>query len=147
MRTISVDHQNLDSVEEAKAEIKRQIQSFEKSSSSLETPISMVLESRFIDERKCGINATEEGFKEVGDKIDKNRHINAKTAADEPEEAKQVASVCIDKALRPFFSSSKARQTKQSRNGVVALVAEESDIDLAAKAWYSVSYLYWDDGG
>ena len=46
MRTIQVDHQNLDSVEEAKAEIQSQIQYLEANPSSLENPISIALADR-----------------------------------------------------------------------------------------------------
>ena len=47
MRTIQVDHQNPDSVEEAKTEIKNQIRSLEANPSSLENPISVVIANRF----------------------------------------------------------------------------------------------------
>ena len=46
MRTILVDHQNPDSFEEAKTEIKNQIQSLEANSSRLENPISVALADR-----------------------------------------------------------------------------------------------------
>ncbi len=153
MRTIQVNHRDLDSVEEAKTEIKRQIQSLEKSSSSLETPISVVLEGRFIDESKMrNQRYIEEGFKEVGNKIDKiYRHINAKTATDEPEEAKQVAASAgensINKAISQAVFLEQQGKTDEAieKWRAVALVAEESDGELAAKAWYSVSYLFSDE--
>ena len=47
MRTIQVDYQNSESVEEAKNQIKKQIQSLEASPSSLENPISEALADRF----------------------------------------------------------------------------------------------------
>lgn len=47
MRTIQVDHQNPESVEEAKNQIRKQIQSLEASPSSLENPISEALADRF----------------------------------------------------------------------------------------------------
>ena len=47
MRTIQVDHQNPESVEEAKTKIRKQIQSLEASPSSLENPISEALADRF----------------------------------------------------------------------------------------------------
>ena len=46
MRTIQVDHQNLDSVKEAKTEIQKQIQYLEANPSSLENPISIALAGR-----------------------------------------------------------------------------------------------------
>jgi len=47
-RTIHVDHQNLDSVEEAKTEIVAQIKSLEDDSSTLETPISVSLDLQLL---------------------------------------------------------------------------------------------------
>ena len=47
-RTIHVDHRDLDSVEEAKAEIVAQIQSLEADSSTLETPISVSLDLQLL---------------------------------------------------------------------------------------------------
>lgn len=43
MRTIPVDHHDLDSVEEAKAEISRQIEAVEKPGARIETPISVAV--------------------------------------------------------------------------------------------------------
>jgi hypothetical protein len=47
-RTIPVDHQDLESVENAKQEIARQITSLENSSSEVETPISVAVELQFL---------------------------------------------------------------------------------------------------
>lgn len=47
MRTIQVDHQNPESVEEAKTKIRKQIQSLEASPSSSENPISVAFTDRF----------------------------------------------------------------------------------------------------
>lgn len=47
-RTIPVDHQDLESVEEAKAEIVRQIEHLEKKPQDVETPISVALELQFL---------------------------------------------------------------------------------------------------
>ena len=44
MRTIEVDHHDLDSVEDAKKEIVRQIDAAEKTGARLETPISVALD-------------------------------------------------------------------------------------------------------
>jgi len=135
MRTIGVDHRDLDSVEKAKSEIKKQIQFFEESSSSLETPISVALEGKSID------------------KI--NRRMNAETVADKPEEVGKVVTnegekytvSPIDKAISQavFLEQQGKRDEAIEKWRAVALVAEESDNDLAAKAWYSVSYLFSDE--
>ena len=50
MRTIVVNHQDLDSVKKAKTEIQKQIQHLEANPSSLESPISVALANRAIDE-------------------------------------------------------------------------------------------------
>jgi hypothetical protein len=47
-RTIHVDHHDLDSVEEAKAEIIRQIESLENNSKDIETPISVSLDLQLL---------------------------------------------------------------------------------------------------
>lgn len=47
MRTIQVDHQNPESIEEAKTKIRKQIQSLKTSTSSPENPISAALADRF----------------------------------------------------------------------------------------------------
>jgi len=47
-RTIHVDHHDLDSVEEAKEEIVRQIQALERNSSDIETPISVSLDLQLL---------------------------------------------------------------------------------------------------
>ena len=44
MRTISVDHQDLDSVANAKDEISRQVKELEKTPAAMETPISASIE-------------------------------------------------------------------------------------------------------
>ena len=134
MRTIGVDHRDLDSVEKAKSEIKKQIQFFEESSSSLETPISVALEGKSID------------------KI--NRRMNAETVADKPEEVRKVVTnegekytvSPIDKAIVQAVFLEQQGKTDEAieKWRAVALVAEESDGEIAAKAWYSVSYLSWD---
>ena len=153
MRTIVVNHQDLDSVEKAKTEIQKQIQYLEADSSSLESPISVALKDRFIDESKPrNQRYIEEGFKEVGDKIDKiYRHINANPVADDPEEAKQVTTSAgensINKAISQAVFLERQGKTDEAieKWRAVALVAEESDGELAAKAWYSVSYLFSDE--
>ena len=153
MRTIPVDHQDLDSVEEAKTEIKRQIQSLEESSSSLENPISVALAGRSIDGiKKRDQRYIEKGFKEVGDKIDKiYRHINAKTAADDPEKVNHV--VAEFRAIPPAspIDRTVARAVSLQQQGkkneaiekwrAVAHIAEGIDNDQAARAWFFVGYL------
>ena len=153
MRTILVDHQDLDSVKEAKAEIKRQIQSLEKSSSNLESPISVALEGRSIDEIKTRNQGhLEEEIKKIGDKTDEIlRRMNAETVADDPEEAKQAAAnvgenpraSLIDKAIAQaiFFQQRGKRNEAIEKWRAVAHIAEGIDNDLAAGAWFSVGYL------
>ena len=153
MRTISVDHQNLDSVEKAKTEIKKQIQSLEKNSSSLESPISVALEGRSIDEIKTRDQGhLEEEIKKIGDKTDEIlRRMNAETVADDPEEAKQAAAnvgenpraSLIDKAIAQaiFFQQRGKRNEAIEKWRTVAHIAEGIDNDIAARAWFSVGYL------
>ena len=157
MRTIEVDHRDLDSVEEAKAEIERQIQHLEANLTSLENPISVALAGRSID----GIKPLDQGhldekIKKIGDRTDEIlRHLKAKTAVEEIEEVKQaVANVRenpraspIDRAvaLAVFFQQQGKRDEAIEKWRAVAQIAEDSDNDLAAKAWYSVGYLFRDE--
>jgi hypothetical protein len=48
MRTIIIDHHDLDSAEESKAEIVKQIRALEKSNAQIETPISVSLNLQFL---------------------------------------------------------------------------------------------------
>ena len=153
MRTIGVDHRDLDSVEKAKSEIKKQIQFFEESSSSLETPISVALEGRSIDEiRTRDQGRLEEEIKKIRDQNDEIlRRLNAETVADDPEEAKQVAvnvgenpmASPIDKAIAQavFLQQQGKRDEAIEKWRAVAQIAEGIDNNLAARAWFSVGYL------
>ena len=153
MRTISVDHQNLDSVEEAKAEIKRQIQSLEEDSSNLENPISVALAGRSIDEIKTRDQGhLEEEIKKIGDKTNEIlRRLNAETVAYDPEEAKQAAdnvgenplASLIDKAIAQavFLQQQGKRDEAIEKWRAVAHITEGIDNDFAARAWFSVGYL------
>lgn len=49
MRTIVVDHRDLDSVDEAQAEIRRQVKTSEENSDDLDTPVSFALELKQLD--------------------------------------------------------------------------------------------------
>ena len=153
MRTIQVDHRDLDSVKEAKAEIKRQIQSLEESSSSLESPISVALEGRSID----GIKTRDQGhlgekIKKIEDKTDEIlRRMDAEKVADDPERAKQVVAYVseipmaslIDKAIAQavFLQQQKKKNEAIEKWLAVAHIAEGIDNDQAARAWFSVGYL------
>lgn len=153
MRTIVVNHQDLDSVEEAKTEIKRQIQFLEKSPSSLENPISVALEGRSIDEIKMRDQGhLEEEIKKIGDKTDEIlQRLNAETVADDPEEAKQAVvnvrenptASLIDKAIAQavFFQQQGKRDEAIEKWRTIAHIAEGIDNDIAARAWFSVGYL------
>ena len=157
MRTIQVDHRDLDSVEEAKTEIKRQIQFLEKSSSSLESPISVALEGRSIG----GINTRDQGhfeeeIKKIGDNTDEIlRHLKAETAVEELEEVKQAVADVRENPMASKINKTIAQAVFLQQQGkrdeaiekwrAVALDAEESDGDLAAKAWYSIGYLFRDE--
>ena len=90
MRTIQVDHRDLDSVKKAKIEIKKQIQSLEKSSSILESPISVALEGRSIDGSKMRDQGhLDEKLNKIEDNIEEIiRRTDAEKVADNPEEAK-----------------------------------------------------------
>lgn len=157
MRTIVVNHQDLDSVKEAKAEMKRQIQFLEESSSSLESPISVALEGRSIDEIKMWDQGhLEEEIKKIGDKTDEIlQRLNAETVADDPEEAKQAATKVdenpgaslIDKAIAQAISLQQQGRIKEAieKWRAVAHIAEGIDNDQAARAWFSVGYLIQDE--
>ncbi len=77
--------------------------------------------------------------------------MNAKTAADEPEEAQQAVenvqnnpeASLIDKAIAHAVSLQQQgkRDDAIEKWRAIAHVAEESDNDLAARAWFSVGYL------
>ena len=143
----------LDNVEEAKTEIKRQIQSLEESSSSLESPISVALEGRSIDEiRTRDQGRLEEEIKKIRDQNDEIlRRLNAETVADDPEEAKQVAvnvgenpmASPIDKAIAQavFLQQQGKRDEAIEKWRAVAHITEGIDNDQAARAWLSVGYL------
>ena len=151
MRTIGVDHRDLDSVEEAKTEIKRQIQSFEENSSSLENPISVALEGRSIDEINPRDQRYLEEIKKIGDKTDEIlRRMNTEALDADPEEAKQASTnvgekptVSIDRAIARAisFQQQGKRDEAIEKWRAVAHVTEESDNGLAAGAWFSVGYL------
>ena len=122
MRTIVVNHQDLDSAKEVKIEIKKQIQSLEEDSSSLENPISIAIEGRFVDEIKKRDQDYLEEMKKIRDQNDEIlRRMNAETVADDPEEAKQAAAnvgenpraSLIDKAIAQAIFFSATRQKKR----------------------------------
>ena len=155
MRTIVVNHQDLDSVKEAKAEMKRQIQSLEKSSSSLENPISVALDGRSIDEIKKRDQDYLNEIKKIQDQNDEIlRRINAETVADDPEEAKQAVvnirvnptASLIHKAIaQAVFSQQQGKRDEAIEKWrAVALIAKGIDNNLAARAWFSVGYLLGD---
>ena len=152
MRTIVVNHQDLDSAKEVKIEIKKQIQSLEEDSSSLENPISIASEGRFVDEIKKRDQDYLEEMKKIRDQNDEIlRRMNAETVADDPEEAKQAAAnvgenpraSLIDKAIAQaiFFQQRGKRNEAIEKWRAVAHIAEGIDNDLAAGAWFSVGYL------
>ena len=80
--------------------------------------------------------------------------MKAETVADDPEGAKQVAvnvgenprASLIDKAIvQAIFSQQQGnREEAIEKWRAVAHIAEESDNDLAARAWFSVGYLLKD---
>ena len=155
MRTIVVNHQDLDSVKEAKAEIKRQIQSLEKSSSSLENPISVALDGGSIDKIKKRDEDYLEEIKKIQDQNDEIlRRINAETVADDPEEAKQAVvnirvnptASLIDKAIaQAVFSQQQGKRDEAIEKWrAIAQIAKGIDNNLAARAWFSVGYLLGD---
>ena len=82
------------------------------------------------------------------------RDMNAEAAADDPEEAQQAvenlqnnpAASPIGKAIAHAISLQQQgkRDEAIAKWRAVALIAEESDNDLAARAWYSVGYLIRD---
>ena len=82
------------------------------------------------------------------------RDMNAEAAADNPEEAQQAvenlqnnpAASPIGKAIAHAVSLQQQgnRDEAIEKWRAVALIAEESDNDLAARAWYSVGYLIRD---
>ncbi len=152
MRTIQVDHQDLDSVEEAKTEIKRQIQSLEESSSSLESPISVALEGSIDEIKTRDQGHLEEKINKIEDNTEEIlRRMDAEKVADDPEEAKQAVvnirvnptASLIHKAIAQaiFFQQQGKRKEAIEKWRAVAHVAEESDNEFAARAWFSVGYL------
>ena len=152
MRTIVVNHQDLDSAKEVKIEIKKQIQSLEEDSSSLENPISIAIEGRFVDEIKKRDQDYLEEMKKIREQNDEIlRRMNAETVADDPEEAKQAAANVgenpmaspIDKAIAQavFLQQQGKRDEAIDKWRAVAHVTEGIDNDQAARAWFSVGYL------
>ncbi len=153
MRTIQVDHRDLDSVEEAKTEIKRQIQFLEESSSSLETPISIALEGRSIDGSKMRDQGHLEEIKKImGDQTDKIlQRMDAKTVADEPEKAKPVVANVSKTPMASLLDKAIAKAVSLQQEGKrdeaieewrdIIYVSEGSDHDLTAMAWFSIGYL------
>ncbi len=153
MRTILVDHRDLDSVEKAKTEIQRQIQSLEENLSSLESPISVALEGRSID----GIKTRDQGhlgekIKKIEDKTDEIlRRMDAEKVVDDPERAKQVVAYVseipmaslIDKAIAQavFLQQENKKDEAIEKWRAVAHITEGIDNDLAARAMFSVGYL------
>ena len=81
--------------------------------------------------------------------------LNAETVADNPEEAKQTVENVqnnpeaspLDKAVaRAVYLQNQDRVKDATEKWrAVAHIAEESDNDLAARAWFSVGYLIKDD--
>ena len=152
MRTIVINHQDLDSAKEVKIEIKKQIQSLEEDSSSLENPISIASEGRFVDEIKKRDQDYLEEMKKIREQYNEIlRRMDAEKVADDPEEAKQVAAEVdenpraslIDKAIAQaiFFQQQGKRNEAIEKWRAVAHIAEGIDNDLAAGAWFSVGYL------
>ena len=91
--------------------------------------------------------------RDEGEKIIQN--LNAQTAADNPEEAKQVVAnvrenpkaSLIDKAIANALDLQQQgeRDDAITQWRAVARDAEGSDDDLAARAWFSVGYLLQDE--
>ena len=91
--------------------------------------------------------------------IKRNRHkfdemvrdLNAKTAAEDPEEVNQTVMVVLENPQASLMDKAIASAVSLQREGkkddaierwrAVALVSEESDNDLAARAWLSIGYL------
>ena len=161
MRTIQVDHQNLDSVEEAKTEIRRQIQSLAASPSSLENPISVALADR------SGSNPLDEIRTQAQDyleEIERNRDksyeiiqdMNAESADDDPTKAKQVVedirenpqASSTDKAIAEAVSLQEQGDVEEAIKiwRGIADAFEEVDRDLTAGAHFSVGYLLFQQG-
>ena len=79
------------------------------------------------------------------------RDMNAQIAADDPEEARQAAANVRENPTASPLDKAIARAVSLQQQGrrdeagetwrAVAHVAEESDNDLAARAWFSVGYL------
>ena len=95
---------------------------------------------------------------EIKTKRDEILDINAETAADDPDKARQAVkhvgenpeASLIDKAIADAVSLSLQQQQEGKRDDAVekwraiAQVAEKSDNDLAARAWFSIGYLVMD---
>lgn len=109
-----------------------------------------------------------EDAKHLVDEIKKNRdtsakmiqEITAKTVADRPEEAKQAAANAgenpeaslIDKAIAQAISLQQQGKKDDAieKWRAIAHIAEGTDNDLAARAWFSIGYLLvenknWED--
>ena len=151
MRTIQVNHQNPDRVEEAKTEIKRQIQSLEENPSSLENPISVALAGRSIPKQFDEINIEVKAEKSVEtvtklaedaksyvDEIERNRDksdkllrdLNAKTAADDPTRAKL--------AIEDVRENPKASSTAKAIAKAISL-QEQGKEEGAIKTWRGIA--------
>ena len=158
MRTIQVDHQNLDSVEEAKTEIRSQIQFLEGNPSSLENPISVSLADR------SGSNPLDEIMTQAQDyleEIERNRDksyeiiqgMNAESADDDPTKAKQVVedirenpqASSTDKAIAEAVSLQEQGDVEEAIKiwRGIADAFEDADRDLAGRAHFSVGYLLY----
>ena len=98
MRTISVDHHDLDSVEEAKKEIVKQIKSVEKDVSQVDTPISVALELQLLRQSE---NPEQRSLAEVVKGISElqSRLLSIDQRLTEPES--RIPSELIEASRRP----------------------------------------------
>ena len=164
MRTIWVDHQDLDSVENAKIEITRQIKSLEADSSSLENPISVAVDIPLLRQKEKETNEQAEAAKRHVDEIKKNRDIseelvrhitmNAEVAANDSAKAKQAVEdvrenpreSLTDKAISTALDLQRQGENDKAieKWRAIAGITEGTDNDLAARAWFSVGYLLHD---
>ena len=117
-----------------------------------------------VDAKSSANDATEHAkdAKRYLEEIERNRDqsdeivqgLNAQAAADNPEEAKQAVenvrenpkASLMDKAIAHAVSLQQQGKRAEAieKWRAIALIAEESDNDLAARAWYSVGYLIRD---
>ena len=156
MRAIIVNHRDLDSVQNAKTEIQRQIQSLEESSSSLESPISVALEGSIDEIKTQDQDSLEKKINKIEDNTEEIlRRMDAEKVADNPEEAKQIVAYVseipmaslIDKAIAQavFLQQQGKRDEAIEKWRDIAQIVEGIDNDLAARAWFSVGYLFQDE--